>query len=374
MTKKRQTADINTWLAGALAIVLLLGTYYTFAQQQAAPTGPAQLAEKAEVTLTYLGADCEDCFDITVATDALEQELTIKEVKELSIEDSKELAEQHGITKLPAMVLTGNLEGVEIAGFEQKDGALVFTEVPPPYYDLETETVEGTITFTILDDATCAECQDLSVIADQLKQAGVTVQETVTVDLDSEEGQALVEQYQITKVPTILLSEGAKAYAQVSQAWSDVGTEEEDGTLVLRDVQPPYRNLETGDVEGLVTITHLADKRCTSCFDPAELQTVLEQSFGMGFSAVETLDIASTEGKKLVEEYDIALIPTVVLSDDAGLYPSFAETWAQVGKQSGDLYVFTEIGMLESYFQQAKQQDSFVYKNLTSGKEVNSTN
>jgi hypothetical protein len=57
------------------------------------------------------------------------------------------------------------------------------------------------------------------------------------VDADSPQGAALVAQYNITALPTILLDDEAGAYPNLELGWSIMGTVEEDGTYVLRELE-----------------------------------------------------------------------------------------------------------------------------------------
>jgi hypothetical protein len=56
-------------------------------------------------------------------------------------------------------------------------------------------------------------------------------------DVSSEEGVALVAEYEIDKFPTVLLSPDANDYTGFSEVWDQVGTISEDGWFVLREVQ-----------------------------------------------------------------------------------------------------------------------------------------
>ena len=71
-----------------------------------------------------------------------------------------------------------------------------------------------------------------------------------TVDIASDEGKALIKKYSIKSVPTIILSKDADAYPALKQIWQQVGSVEEDGNYVFREVTQmgSYKDLTTGDV------------------------------------------------------------------------------------------------------------------------------
>ena len=157
-----------------------------------------------------------------------------------------------------------------------------------------------------------------------------------------------------------------RSYDVVKQVWSQVGTEESDGKLVLRFVNPPYVNVSTGKTEGLVDLTFLVDESCKDCYNSSVLKDLFQQSFGMFFQKDEATDVSSTKGKFLLKKYGIELVPTVILSKDAGIYPSLAQAWSQVGTQEKDgVYVFRNVGLLEGFFKETGA--TFAYENLTSG-------
>ena len=80
-----------------------------------------------------------------------------------------------------------------------------------------------------------------------LTNYGVYTAEETTVDISSEQGQALREKYNITKVPTMIASEELQYYKTINEIWEKVGTIEDDGTYVFRDldlVSEKYTTLE----------------------------------------------------------------------------------------------------------------------------------
>ena len=59
------------------------------------------------------------------------------------------------------------------------------------------------------------------------------------------------KKYNITLVPTIILSSNAKDYSSLNQAWSQVGSIETDGTFVFRDLSLlniPYKDLYSNKI------------------------------------------------------------------------------------------------------------------------------
>ena len=366
MTKQKLN-NFNTYLIIALVIVVAVGLYFTLSVPITKKEAPKPVPAR-ELQLTILGSDCEDCFDIKAAVDFIKQQpnVNVTESKEMTMEESEDMVSKYNVTRLPALLIMGDLANLTIPNFNLKEDALVFDQVPPPYYDVEAKRIKGKVTVVRLEDSSCTECFNISLIVDQLKGAGIKIVSEQTVDAKDTEGKGLIEKYSIEKIPTIIFNKEALEYDVVKQVWEQVGTEESDGKLVLRFVNPPYINASTGKTEGLVTMSLLYDETCTECFNVSVYKEVFTQSFNMHVEKEEMLDLTSTKGKFLIKKYNITAVPTVVLSKDAGMYPNLAQAWTQVGTEEKDgSFTFRNVGLLKAYFDQ--QGQGFAYKDLSTG-------
>ncbi len=354
--KKKNLSSVNIILLVALLLVVGASLYFTLS----VPKGPSL----KEVEVELLGSDCKDCFDLSPAFDFLNQQgIKVVEINNRSIEESSELAKKYSISRLPALVLTGDVDNLTIPNFERKDDALVFANAPPPYYDVAESRVKGAVSVTYLS-VDCDDCFNMSLIVDQLRPSGIFVSSVKEIKSSSDEGKKLISQYKIEKLPSLLFNKDALEYDTIKQAWSTVGSVEGD-VLVLRFVNPPYVNASNGKVEGFVELINLVDNSCAECFDSSAYQDLFEQGFGMRFSSVKDVDVSSPRGKLLVKKYGIELIPTAVLSKDASLYPSVAQVWSQAGSQEKDgSYVFRVVPLMENVV------PGLVYRNLTNNETL----
>jgi len=354
-------------------IVILIALYYQGVFDKFLPEQEEQVQEirtkvdldlKAEVKLTVITVDCEDCIDAKTAAgiikDAPMLDVTEEEYLDADSDEGKAAIEKYDLKRLPAFILSGKELKLDLPTFREKDGDYVFDETPPPYYDVATSQIKGRIEVIKLVDPDCEECFDLSKLVNNLNQFGIKITSEKTVPFDSEEGKKIIEDYSITKIPTIIFSDDAKEYDQINQIWETVGSTESDGKMVLRTVNPPYKDLETNQVVGVVDITHLVDASCEECFDTAEIKKMFEAQMGMSFGTETTVDISSEEGKDLIEQFDIKLVPTVIFSDDLGDYPTVPDMWTQIGIEKDGNYVLTKIDMIQGV----------VYKNLETGELV----
>ncbi len=367
--KKEKLSNLNTYLIIALVIVVGVSLYFTLS----IPITPKEAAKTEalrEVTLTVLQG-CEDCSSLAQAVEVLKKQptLNITNVEDVSFEDAKQIADKYGITKLPALLIKGNISNFTLEGITQKEDALVFDQSAPPYYDLAEKRVKGKVALTLIQETGCTECFDMSKIIGQLEEAGIKITSETKLDAKSDEGKAIIAKYKIEKLPTIVFNKEALEYPVVSEVWQQVGTTEADGSLVLRFVTPPYLNVSTGKTEGLVELTYLVDSTCADCYNATIFKGLFAQSFNMFFKKEETVDVSSTKGKFLLKKYGIELLPTAILSKDAAIYPGLAQSWTQVGMQKEGAFVFTNIPLLGDFFAQSGA-GNFAYKNLTSGEVI----
>lgn len=367
---KLNITAVNTCLLIGLLVILALSLYAIMQVQKGlvAPAKQAEPPKPAKLTVTVITPpDCDDCFDSSLFAQALKQlpntEITENKITHNSTE-AKKLIEKYKLTRLPAAVVTGELENTSIPGFNKTSDAYYFTDTPPPYYDISSKKIIGRVGVTYITDKTCTECFDTNQLTTQLKSIGVAIASTKTLDITDKEAKDMIQEYKITKVPTMLLTKDALAYDIISQVWKQIGTQETDGTLVMRTPTPPYRDLTTRKVRGLVTLTYLVDGTCATCYNVSLHKQVLEQSFGMKFAAEKTLDVSTDQGKKLVEKYNITQVPTILLDKEAEAYTTFTQTWDDVGtKETDGTYVFKKVNLLQGA----------TYKDLSTSTIMNAT-
>ncbi len=101
---------------------------------------------------------------------------------------------------------------------------------------------------TYLVDENCANCYNVLIHKQILTEYGLNLQEK-TVEVNSEEGKALIEKYKIDNAPAYILDDRATKSDIVMTVWPEVGTLEEDGKLIFRNnyvLGVPYERLSDG--------------------------------------------------------------------------------------------------------------------------------
>ena len=368
-------------LAGAW---LTISTQQTAAQAlsnylQRAPSAtptPAVLGglPKLSVTLVEVSS-CKDCANLTTLLEgirSLEAEVVNANTFQYTDAEAKVFLQKYNVTRVPAAFVQGdtgneNLTGVwtSAQASVREDGTVVFEPPQPPYVVVGTGETVGKVVLTLLVDEQCALCFDYSTASTQFKTIGMLISEEKTIEYNSSEGRALVNQYNITKVPTILLSKDAWEYKAITQGWPSLGSHETDGTLVLREVNPPYRNLESGEVKGLVSMVSITDSECASCYDVSIHKQLMER-LGLVFKNENTYDAVNLQGKQYLERYNITKVPTFLLSPEAGIYPAIKSIWEQLGTNETDgWFVFRNMEALPNLTHHDLLTDKIIVPNAT---------
>ncbi|MFA6048992.1 MAG: hypothetical protein WC792_03545 [Candidatus Micrarchaeia archaeon] len=369
----------NNYLPQALVILAIIssiaGTAQVLESSSALDAKIAGLAPIApvlpKIQITVLAASsCTDCFDLSGnVSEAKSAGVNVTEEKKVEYDsaEGKALVSKYSIKKVPAFVITGETSGASLAlsdlGTRASDGAIVFDKQAPVYIDTATGEAKGRVAVTLLQDSSCGDCAEYSSIIGQLSASGVKISNTTRVEYSDEAGKRIISQYNISKVPSIILSKGAADYEFLAAGWSNVGDVAADGSLVLRKNTPPYRDVARDEIAGRVKVVYLSDESCKECYDPSMHKPIL---IGFGLKVVDEKNesVQSSEGKLLVSKYNVTAVPTILVSPDAAEYGQFMQVWAQVGSVEKDGWlVFREVGT-------ALQGKAGVYKDLSTGKQI----
>ncbi len=93
---------------------------------------------------------------------------------------------------------------------------------------------ESNLVLTYLLDSNCNTCYDVTINEKILNSLGVEVSEIVSYEYESPEAKRIIDEYNIQKIPAFILSKEASDNSALRDVWGQVGTIEEDGTLVFR--------------------------------------------------------------------------------------------------------------------------------------------
>lgn len=222
------------------------------------------LARPQEGVLTLISpVDCDKCKTLDVVkSNFVSKNVEISEDVQLSYsdDDAKELVEKYFIKKLPVLIFESDekiktvlAESVKkLGGVVVNEDAIVIEQPTPPYLEIASGKMLGEVTVTFIEDKGCGDCYDVTAVQKPiLSKFGVYIDSETLVDVNDAAGEALVEKYKITKVPTVVLSSDAGYYEQLKSVWKQVGTVEEDGSFVFREmgvIASIYKDLDSGKI------------------------------------------------------------------------------------------------------------------------------
>lgn len=354
-TTRKRKINLPLTLSVILALVLLINIGLIANVNKVLSKTIEEQKEKnkpSEISLTILkNSNCRDCFDINKIVETIKSNnVKIIEEKELEYnsEEARNLISKYNIEKIPTILVFGQIDITGDMGLINKEDALVFEDLQPVYLDLYVNKEVGRVTSTYIKDSSCKDCSDLSSLITQLIRTGVLISKENTLEVN--EAQDLIKKYNIMKIPTIIFSSDLGAYTQNSQIlgiWQQIGSIEDDGSYIVREVPPPYKDLNANKVVGLVEAIYLNDKSCDKCYNVSLHKPILLR-FGVFISKESTFDISSSEGKNLIDKYKIIKVPTILMNNEAIYYPSLIEAWKQVGSiESDNSYVFRNLDILQ---------------------------
>ena len=222
-------------------------------------TDPVTMQVKGRVVATIIPAPgCTACADLQQGVAGLSDAGIIfakTETVNATSAAGKDLMASLGIEHLPAMVLSDDLlaygasvtDQLSQSGFKEVAGKYVFSPQLPPYVDVASGEVRGSVSVIYLTDDACTDCYDAQALHRPILQRfGLAIENETVIDVSSAAGQALVDAYGIAAVPTVLLRGDVSLYSSLVSAWKQVGSIEDDGTYVFREmsaINQPYWDL-----------------------------------------------------------------------------------------------------------------------------------
>lgn len=301
-------------------------------------------ARPAEIELVSIVANCANCFSTDSLINSLKTSDSLNIISENRLQSSSDeartLVEKYSITKFPAIIVTGETVKASLPDFDESGDALVYSGVTPPYVDVGTGDIIGLVSAIIIKEDSCESCHDFGSTIQSLRSSGVIFLGVARLDLNSSEAAELIASNGIEKAPSLLLSKNIGEYS-IIQDLIQSGLQQGDEYYLLES-QLPYVNASSGEIRGMVSLTMITDNSCASCYDVTLHKAVLAR-FGMAVESETTVDINSSEGKALLDAYNITKVPTIVVTGDANLYESFNSIWRQVGDVAEDgAHIFRE--------------------------------
>ncbi len=233
-----------------------------------------------------------------------------------------------------ALLSSGNppmlIQMTQIINFNA--GGAQATPSPTPQVD------KAKLVLTIITVPECRYCVDLKDLITRIKSAGdaqIISEKTVSY----KDATALMAKYGITKVPTVLLSGETAKVSGLKNMWSQIGEEQDDGTLVLTKMRPMYYDTAKGDFVGKLKVIRLVNSTCgEACTKASVIQGNFETNTGIRFVEEQEREANSTQAKELAVKYNITKIPAIIITGDVDAYNELGlkTAWLKVGTVESD--------------------------------------
>lgn len=183
-------------------------------------------------------------------------------------------------------------------------------------------------------DSSCGVCLNISSISEGfLSQDDVELGSKRVVEYDSDEGQMLLKEHNISSVPALVVS---------SSRLDELPSKEIlrlEGSTGVFDRSAPYVDVSTGSVMGVVEIVHLGSTCGVDCpkGDQVDIQLA---GMGVSIGSVRDVEELSVEGQELIDSLNLDFSPAVMVSRDIEAYWWVFPQISDAFLLRGDWYVF----------------------------------
>ena len=166
------------------------------------------------------------------------------EIFDSSSAEGAKLINETNTKFLPALLISKNIEeywwifGQIKNALEDKGDYYLFKEPLPPYKDISTGKIKGKVDITYVENKSCKDCFDVLTLKEAFQGLGVYIDNERHVDISSVEGKSILDKYNITAVPTVILSDDLMDYADaMKERVSQLGTFEDDDSYIFRKIE-----------------------------------------------------------------------------------------------------------------------------------------
>lgn len=192
-------------------------------------------------------SNCSDCMDAYEFMPALE-DITIavvftnKTVLDENDTFAQELISSYNITKLPVLLLDEEFFAYPVSDYftelgTVENGWFILRDVKPPYKELPDGKIRGLVDAIYITNSSCSDCFDPEELGLYFSDAaGLYLNNQTTYEANSTDAISLIEKYDLTSLPAVLLSSEASVYNNFDVVWqSQNNSIESDGWHIFRN-------------------------------------------------------------------------------------------------------------------------------------------
>ncbi|MEK6948042.1 MAG: hypothetical protein AABX19_02250 [Nanoarchaeota archaeon] len=292
--------------------------------------------------------DCDECYDINQVVELVKKgKVNISREETLDSVEAADLIKRYNIEKLPTIIIKGETNKTDLSFLSKVDDVYIFTDVPVPNYNIKSDSIVGLVNANIILPSDCNDCFDMSSVIDEFKSNGIKFE--IVNKVNEFSAKDLISKYKIDSLPALVLSSDASEYSVLKEQWESFGHVAVDGSYISEGYFPPFKNLTTNMINGLVSLTYLTDNSCKECYDVKTHKKIID-GFNVKVSSETTVDISESNGKELLTRYNITKVPTIIVSSDAKYYKNFIRAFTPVSSKAVDgSFVFVNPEIIGNY-------------------------
>ncbi len=187
--------------------------------------------------------NCKNCMSLFQIQEQLENwgvKIDNSEIVDSSFPNGKKLIKDNKLTFLPSLLISKDIEEYwwvfpQIKNsFVEKGDYYLFKNSIPPYKEISTGQIKGIVDIMYIENKTCKECFNVTQLGESFQSLGVYIEKERFIDISSNEGKDILSKYNITFIPTVILSREVQDYETIKKTLEQVGTFEKDGLFVFR--------------------------------------------------------------------------------------------------------------------------------------------
>ncbi len=203
--------------------------------------------------------DCSDCTPAPKTISLEQLGMVFSQSSELDESDAEaqQFIQRYSIAKLPTVILSGEAKEysriaslLEAGGDFSSDGTWVLRNPVPYYWDLNKNKKMGALSLTRITFSDCNGCFALEQLEEFLVQnLSLKIASDQNLDWSTIEGKKFVSDYNISKLPTLVLSGEIDAYKGLKEGWLSFGFVAADQKLVFAEHEKMGSEFKYFDVD-----------------------------------------------------------------------------------------------------------------------------
>ena len=182
----------------------------------------------------------------------------------------------------------------------------------------------------------CEKCFDIEAAFESIKKQNVDVTKEKTMFSDDSEAKELIRNFNIQKIPSMIISGEINKTQQLKSFFDGVG-KFSGAHVVYTSISPPYYDVSSAKVVGRVSFVNVVDSSCKECVPLAQVISSFKQS-GVAISKEDSYEYSSKEGMDIIAKFNITRIPAMLISSEINYYSSISEQIKELTKEKSGFY------------------------------------